>query len=185
MRVPRVEIEERLLPLLEPEEVRALLHALDRRLVDRAQVAGLLELLLGLERLAAHAVPALVLAFVEVAVGLDLLPEVLDERFVIGIGGADEAIGADLELRPRLAEARADAVGEGLGFHPLALRFTLDLEAVLVGPREHERLVADDLMEAAERIRGDGRVRGAEMRHVVHVIDRRRDVEAAHAVSGS
>ena len=51
-----------------------------------------LELLLGLQRLAADAVPALVLTLVEVAVRLDLLPELLHERFVIGVGRADEAV---------------------------------------------------------------------------------------------
>ena len=72
------------------------------------QTLPVLELLLGVERLAADAVPALVLAEVDVAVRRDLLPELLHERLVVGIGGADEAVVVDVELRPRLAEARAD-----------------------------------------------------------------------------
>ena len=103
---------------------------------------------------------------------------------MVRVGRADEAVGVDLELRPRLAEARADAVAERLRVEALGLGLALDLEAVLVRAGEHERLVTDELMEAPQRVGDDGRVGGAEVRHVVHVVDRSRDVEASHRRDG-
>ena len=97
---------------------------------------GLDELLLRLEALAADAVPALVRAEVDVAVGLDLLPDLCHEARVALLVRPDEVVGLDLELGPRLLEAGAHRLDERRGassFFSAAL--ALDLLAVLVGAR--------------------------------------------------
>ena len=83
IRMRLVVVEERLRVLAQPEEVAALLDALDRLLMNRAEVA-LEQLLLGLERLASDAVPILVVVEVDVAPGLHELPERLNVFAVLG-----------------------------------------------------------------------------------------------------
>ena len=46
----------------------------------------------------AHRVPAFVAAEIQVAIGVHALPQLLAQRLVIVVGGADEAIEADAEL---------------------------------------------------------------------------------------
>src|SRR5207244_6900926 len=106
--VARVKVEELVLVLGELEEVRRLLEPRDRLArMQRALVARLNELLLRLEPLATDAVPTLVVAEVDVAARLDLRPQLGDETRVALLVGADEIVGLDLELGPRLFEARA------------------------------------------------------------------------------
>ena len=178
--------EERAGVLLEPEEIRLVLHQLDRRPVDGTDVARLEEVLLGLELLAADAVPALVRAEIDVLrmPALDLLPEPLRAALVSRLGRPDEVVRLDLELRPGGAEASAHLIDEDRRRHAPLLRFALDLEAVLVGPGEHARGLAAEGVVPPEGVRRDRRVGRPEVGNVVDVVDGRRDVEAAHRASG-
>ena len=87
----------------ELEEVAGLLHP--GHLVARGGLA-VHQLVLGEVGLVADAVPALVLAEVDVALGLHAPPHLSDHLLVAILGGADEVVIADLEVRPHLAEAR-------------------------------------------------------------------------------
>src|SRR5262249_13159590 len=108
----------------EAEEVVLLLRPLRGPLVHRAEVAGLHQLVLVLELLAARAVPARVRAAVD---GRPLrrlrLPQLRPQREhavdMDLVRGADEAVVADVELGPELLEARRDAVAIGLDVHAL------------------------------------------------------------------
>src|SRR5262249_35702758 len=130
--------------------VRLLLDALDRPLVQRADVAGQ-ELLLGLELLAPDAIPAFVVVEVDVLVGHDRLPQRLREILVALLGRTDEVVRGDLEVRPELAEARAHLRSERDWRLAALLRLALDLQSVLIGAREHARLVAAQQVIATER----------------------------------
>ncbi len=183
-RVFLVVLEQRLLVLGEAEEVRLLLHLLDRLArVERADVAGE-QLFLRLERLAADAVPVFVVAEIKVAVLLDLLPEILDDRLVALFRRADEVVGLDGELRPQDAELGAHLVDERLRRDLSLFRLALDLEAVLVRPGEHPRLVAAELVVTPQGVGGDRRVRRPEVGRVVDVVDRGRDVETSRHSAG-
>src|SRR5206468_9301594 len=88
-RVLIVEVEELLLVVLQLEEIRRLFEALRRAIrVERTNVAGE-QFLLGLELLAADAIPALMLAEVDVAVLRDALPDLLHELFVTRLRRSD------------------------------------------------------------------------------------------------
>ena len=72
------------------------------------------------------------------------------------------------------------------GSTPAVTRGLLDLLAVLVGAGEEEDLAAVQAHEAGQRVAGERGVGVADMRGVVDVVDRRRDVEGAgrgHPVS--
>ncbi len=169
----------------QPEEEVLLLRPLAGSLVIGADVARLLQLLLVLEALAARAVPARVGAAVDgvAPVGClrdpQLLPEAQHAALVDQVGGADEAVVADVVALPQLAEGRRDPVAVLLLGDALLARDTLDVLAVLVGAGQEEDVVAGEPARARERVGRDRGVRVADVRHVVHVVDRRRQVERA------
>jgi hypothetical protein len=145
---------------------------------------GWIQILLGVVGLAADAVEALVVAEVEIAVLLDLRPELDHASLVAGVGGADEVVRGAVELGPGAAELLGDLVGVGLLGHALLGGDALDLQAVLVGAGEEARLLAADAVVAREHVGGDRGVGAAQVGHVVDVVDRRGDVEGArHGVA--
>src|ERR1019366_8200462 len=167
---------ERLLEGREPEEPVLLALADQRGLVDRAAVA-LEDLVLDLEVGTAGAVPAFVHALVDVPVVVDPLERLLDPGLVLGVGGANEEIVRDPEAWHQRLEPLGVAVGELLGLEPLRVRRVGDRLAVLVGAGEKEDVLAALAHVAREHVGGDRRVRVAEVRLRVDVIDRSGDVE--------
>ena len=117
----------------EAEEVVLLLEVLDGPLVDRAQVAGRIELVVGVVLLARHAVLALVDVELDVAGVVATLQQLGDGGLVARLGGADEVVVGDVQPLPRLVEQRGDRVGEVLRRQARGLGGLLDLQAVLVG----------------------------------------------------
>ncbi len=162
----------------QPEEVVLLLRELAGPLVDRAEVAGLLQLVFVLEFLAARAVPAGVGRAVHGRTlrGLrlfELAPQRKDAALVDLVGGADEPVVGDVELVPELLEPRRDHVAVGLGVHALLAGRALDVLAVLVGSGEEEDVPPAQPPRPGQRVRGHRRVGVARVRDVVHVVDRR------------
>ncbi len=176
-----VPVEQRLLEAGELEEVVLLLHVLDRPVVDGAQrpVDQVVDRVVGLAR---HAVQALVRAELDVAVVVDPLQDLLHGGVVAGLAGADEVVVRDVEQLPGVAEALGGAVGPLERRDPVGLGRPLDLQAVLVGAGEEERVVAQQPVPPGDRVRDDGRVRVPDVGRVVHVIDRRRQVELGHGL---
>ena len=76
-----------------------------------------------------------------------------------------------------VVEAPDDAVGELLRRDPLLRRGALDLLPVLVGAGEEAHVVAAQALVAREDVGHDRRVDVPDVRQVVDVVDRRRDVE--------
>ena len=99
---------------------------------------------------------------------------------VARVGGADEEVVGGVDDRHQLAELRGVAVGQLLRRDPLALGGGLDRLAVLVGAGEEEDVLAALAHVAGEHVGGDRRVRVAEVRLGVDVVDRGGDV-VAHA----
>ncbi len=167
------------------EEEVLLFEPLAGPLVIEAEVAGLAQLVLVLEGLAARAVPPGVDAAVDgvLPVGslrdTQLLPEPEDAAPVDLVGRADEAVVADVVAGPELAELRGDLVALLLLADPALAGDALDVLAVLVGARQHERVVAGEPARARQRVDRDRRVGVPHVWHVVDVVDRRRRVERA------
>ena len=180
----RVPVEQAVLEARQAEEVVLLLELLDRQLVDRAQVAGQ-QVVVAVVQLAAHAVLAPVQVELDVAGVVAALQQLDDGGPVPRLGRADEVVVGDLEVLPRLGELRGDRVGERLRLEPGRLGGPLDVEAVLVGAGEEVDVVAEQAVPAGEGVADDRRVGVAEVRLGVHVVDRRRDVEPAHAVNAT
>src|SRR4030095_4168117 len=86
------------------EEVVRLADPRRLRAMDRTQSVD--QILLGLERLARLAVPALVETLVEIAVGGDLVRQRLPGDAMTRLRGADEVVERDVEPRPHVAEDR-------------------------------------------------------------------------------
>ena len=182
-----IEVEQRLLELGELEEPALLLDALEGALAVRAQRDGGLVVVavlvgvgvahvgLGEVGLLGHAVPALVGALVDVALLLEVLPEVLHRLDVALLGGADEVVVGDLERAPKLLEGRGLGVAPLLGRHVVGSSGVGDLLAVLVDAGEEQRVVAVHATETRLDVGHDGGVGRAQVRGGVHIVDGRGD----------
>src|ERR1700733_15538964 len=95
------------------------------------------------------------------------------------LGRSDEVVVRDLECLPRSLVAPAHLVRPSLGADAVLLGRPQYLQAMLVGPGEEADVVADEAMPTSESIGDDRGVARAEMRRVVHVINRGRLVVAA------
>ena len=136
------------------------------------------EFVLGLERLAADAVEAGVDVLVDVAVVVDPLEEVTNERLVALVGRADEEVVCGVDPPRQLAPALDDLVGELLRRLPALGGHARNLRRMLVDARQEERLLAALAVMAREDIGRDRRVRVADVRRRVDVVDGCRHVEA-------
>ena len=185
--VSGIEVEQRLLELGKLEEPALLLDALEGALAVRAQRDGGLVVVavlvgvgvahvgLGEVGLLGHAVPALVGALVDVALLLEVLPEVLHRLDVALLGGADEVVVGDLERAPKLLEGRGLGVAPLLGRHVMSGGGVGDLLAVLVDAGEEQRVIAVHATETRLDVGHDGGVGRAQVRGGVHVVDGRGD----------
>ena len=68
-----------------------------------------------LEFFAGDAIPTLLAALNHIPIGLNPAKELVNNAAVVGIGGANEAVVADLPLLPELAVLGADQIAMGLG----------------------------------------------------------------------
>ena len=186
----RVPLEQLRRVLRQSEEVVLLLDPLDRRPVNLADLLAVLgvDVVLGLRRLAADAVHAVVLGLVDVAGRCQPLPHLGDRRLVARLGRADEVVVRDPDARPRRLELLGDAVAVRLRLHSLLARDALDLLAVLVEAGQEEDVsslpVNARAVVARQRVVDHGRIERPEVRDRVDVVDGRRDVEAGHRAGG-
>ena len=162
------------------EEVVVLLLARQLDVVNRAAVA-LVDLVVGLEVGAARAVPALVGALVHVPVLAHTRQHLLDDRFVLGVCRADEEVVGRRQLRRERFEALGVAIRQLLRLDAERVGRVRHRLAVLVRARQEEHLLAALAVVARHHVRGDRRVRVAEVRRRVDVVDGGGYVEG-HAV---
>ncbi len=147
--------------------------------MDRTFSVG--QVLLGVVRLTAHAVETFVRAFVDVAAPLKPFPDLLRAGMVrVFVGGADEPVVGDLHRLGQRLEPHRVPVGDLLRRDPFLLRFLDQLQRVLVGAGQQERLVADQTVPTRQRVGRHVGVRVTDVRLVVDVVNRRGDVEFFH-----
>ncbi len=162
----------------QPKEPVLLLDPFHRAAMLRA-VAPVEQVVLRVERLARRAVPPAVRPLVDVTGLVDALEHRLHAGGVLRVGGADEEVVRQPERSPQLPEPGGDHVGVLLRGPPEGLRGARDLVAVLVGPGQEERVVAELAVVTGEDVGHDRGVRVTDVRLCVHVVDRGRDVETA------
>ena len=159
-------------PFREPLEldvgVVGALHAV-RRL---EQVRDRLEALVG-------AVPALVGAEVDVAVGIRAAHHLLGREVVVGVGRADEPVGADEQRvlgRPEQRDLLVDELARRSSF---GLGRLGDVHGVLVRAGQEPRVVAQHAVPARDDVRPDDLVHRVQAGGVVRVRDGGRQVVPA------
>ena len=170
-----VELEQTVGVLAGLEEVGLLVG-----LVDLAAALGALavhQLAVGPEALAGLAVVADVLALVDVALLVELGEDLLAGLHVVVVGGADEAVVADVHQLPQVLDGGDDLIDVLLRSHAGVGGLVLNLLAVLVGAGQEHDVAALHPLEACQRVAGHGGVAVADVQLVAGVIDRCGDVE--------
>lgn len=135
------------------------------------------KVLLGPEPLVGHAVPAHVLAEVDVSPVPQPLKHRLHEPGVPWLSGADEVVVRYVQVFPRLLEPHDHAVRVGPGVDAVLEGGVPHLLAVLVCAGQQEDAPALEPAIPGRHVRQDRRVCVADMRLVVDVVDRSGDVE--------
>ena len=95
------------------------------------------------------------------------------------LAGADEIVVGAVERGDHVAETRRVAVGKLCRGDALLLRRLQHLDAVLVGAGKEEHVHALQTAEARERVRRDGLIGMADVRHIVRIGDGCGDVIGA------
>ncbi len=162
----------------EPEEPVALLDPFRLSVVLRAFPVD--QISFRLECLTADAVQACVDVLIDVSVVVQLLQESLDEALVLVIARPDEEVVRRIQPFRELTPGVHDLIGIVLRRQALFRRDPGDLRRVLVDAGQEERVGATLALVAGQDVRCDRRVRMPDVRGRVHVVDRRRDVEALH-----
>ncbi len=136
------------------------------------QVAAVAEALVG-------AVPAFVLAQVDVAVRVGAPDHLVHGIGVVRVRGADEAVGADAERVLGGSEERHHLIDEGLRLQALRRGSGGDVDRVLVGAGQEARVVAEHTVPARDDVGSDDLVQRVQAGSVVGVGDGGGQVEAA------
>ena len=156
--------------------------------VDLAAAVGALavnELAVGPEALAGLAVVADVLALVNVALLVELGEDLLAGLHVVVVGGADEAVVADVQQLPQVLDGGHDLIDVLLGGHARVGSLVLNLLAVLVGAGQEHDVIALHPLEAGQRIAGHGGVAVADVQLVAGVVDGGGDVKCFMLAHGN
>ncbi len=103
---------------------------------------------------------------------------------VIGVGGADEAVGADAQRVLGAAEEGHRLVDECFGLEALLGSGGGDVDRVLVGAGQEAGLIADHAVPARDDVGPDDLVEGVQAGPVVGVGDGGGQVEAASVGHG-
>ena len=118
-----------------------------------------------------------VLALVDIALLVQLGKDLLAGLHVVVVGGADEAVVADVQQFPQILDGGHDLVHILLGGHAGIGGLVLDLLAVLVGAGQEHDVVALHALETGQCVAGHGGVAVADVQLIAGVIDGGRDVE--------
>ena len=125
------------------------------------------------EGLAGYAVPALVFVFIDIALVVQLLEDVLNGLFVVGIGGTDEVIVGGIHAVPDAADVACHVVNVVLGGDPCCLCQFFDLLTVFIGTGHEENVITALTLIAGNGVGHNDFVGIADMRLTGRIGDRR------------
>ena len=174
-RVGLVVVEQDLLVFRKPEEDVFFRAFLTRGFVDLAAVARQ-QLFVGVEGFTADAVEPFVVARIEVSGFLQPTDDFEHAHHVAFFGGADEVVVGGAEQPPPIVVPLDHPVGQRNGLDLQLRRGLFDLLAVFVGAGQKTHPLAAQALPARHGVDHQGGVDMADVRIIVDVIDRRRDV---------
>jgi len=143
------------------------------------------QLAVGPEALAGLAVVADVLALVDVTLLVELGKDLLAGLHVVVVGGADEAVVADVQQLPQVLDGGHDLIDVLLGGHARVGSLVLNLLAVLVGAGQEHDVIALHPLEAGQRIARHSGVAVADVQLVAGVVDGGGDVKCFMLAHGN
>ena len=175
LRVLLVELQQAVRVLAGLEEVGFLVG-----IVDLTAAVGALavhQLAVGPEALAGLAVVAGVLALVDVALLIELGEDLLAGLHVVVVGGADEAVVADVQQLPQILDSGYDLVHILLGGHTGIGSLVLNFLAVLISAGQEHDVITLHPLEACQCVAGDSGIAVADVQLVAGVVDGSGNVE--------
>src|SRR5690606_3071026 len=164
--------------LRETEEVVLLTNPVGLRQVDRTFAVD--EILLLLEGLAGHAIPALVDAFVDVARLAAPAHQLLDRGAMARLSRTDEVVERDVEALPCRPELLLHPVAVRHGLEAELARLLEDVLRVFVVTHDEPRLEAHETTVPGDDVGGNLLVGRPEVGATVDVVDGSGQVEPAH-----
>ena len=93
------------------------------------------------------------------------------------LGGADKVIIGEIHPACQITEILADTVGKILWCNAFVMRRLFDLLTVFIGAGQEHHIIAIQTLETRKHITGQRCVGVTDMRLVIDVIDRCRDIE--------
>lgn len=122
--------------------------------------------------LTSHAIPALLAPFNDVAIGFNASKELLNNRAVTWIGGADEAVVADAPIAPVALEFSADPIAVLLRGNAGIGGGALNFLPMLITAGDEHHIGSTQALETCEGVNRQSCVNAADVRAVVDVIKR-------------
>ena len=113
------------------------------------------------------------------------LEDIVERCFVLNLRGSDEGIIGNIEAFPELLKLWGEFVAVGLWIDTGLRGSLLDLLTMFIKTGEEEDIASAEAPIACKYICGNGGVGVTDVRHIVDVIDRGRDVEPVLVVHGS
>mgnify|MGYP000863211331 CR=1 FL=1 len=164
------------------EEIIVLTQLLDRALAVRAEPAD--DIFFRPEPFVERAIPTRVVCLVNQLLIEELLKISLNHGLVGFVGGADEGVVGNVQPIPEVCKLRCEAVAVRLGIDAGLRGGLLHFLSVFVETGQEKYVASTQSPVAREHIGGDGGVGMTDVRHVVDVVDRCRDVEGVASAHG-
>ncbi len=167
-------VNEPLLIVAHPEKIVGLLNSIDFFPALRAVAVD--EILFGEKSFATDAVPAFVLGAVDFVAIKQILQNLLHNCFVARLRRANKIVVRNFQPFPKLLKTDDGLVALFLRADPVFFGRLLNLLPVLVGAGQKKGGRSEQTVIVRQHIRQNRRVRMADMRLIVHIIDRSRYV---------
>ena len=169
-------VDQAILILAHLEKVVVLADTFDGSFAVRAE--AILDIFLCPKSLIERAVPSSVIILVNQLLVVKFLKVSLNDRFVRCIRRSDESIVGNVQPFPKGLELRRQLVAMGLRVDAGFGRCLLNFLPMFIEPGEKEDVASTQAPVTSKDIGSHGRIGMSDVRHIVHVIDRCRDVEA-------
>ena len=138
---------------------------------------AVLQLGLGPESLTVGAVPALILALIDLPAVVQLFENLLHALDVIVVGGADKTVIADIQKFPQILENGNDMIHILFGGDALRFGLLLDFQAVLIGAGEEHDVAPLHSLITGDGVAGNGAIAVPDVGVAGRIIDGCGDVK--------
>ena len=168
-------VDQAILILPHFEEIVVLTDAFDWPFTVRAE--AIFDVFFRPKPLVKCAIPASIVSLIYQLLIENVLKVSLNDGLVRGICCSDEGIVGDIQAFPEILKLRSQFIAMGLridsGFGCGLLNFL----SMLIEPGEKEDVTSSKSPVASQHVGSYGRIGVANVRHVVHIVDGRCDVE--------